>query len=484
MSQSSSTSRFDRGARVTLILTAAILILAVLFTAYRFTLPTDGWLSTERAEEPADFNAVGYIYEIDIMGLPSGLQPGDLLLAVEGITLADAGAPDLLSLKDSWLAGNTVRYTMARGEKIVGLDVPLTKWDIGKYARAIFTITDLTTYLGVIAFLGISFLAFWRRPENPAARALLVLATVVSVLYIVVDILPVMVIDEVFPTSAFGGFLFISALFTLLLPPAFIRFALVFPEPVPILRRRPWLAFVPYGIGLIAFGAFVAQIFVFGWVWMATSVFITLALLVYSAFTVHDAVGRAQLRWALGGAIAGLGFFFLTFIPVFLPVPAPVENFLNATTGFGFGIMGIALGIAVLRYRLFDIDVIIRKTTSYAILTALLALVYFGSVIILQRALSPITGDSTAAVVLSTLLIAALFLPLRRRVQAAIDRRFFRKKYDAEQVLARFAATARDETDLDELTAELARVIQETMEPESVSVWLRPTDERAVITHD
>ncbi|MEZ4517229.1 MAG: hypothetical protein R3C44_10450 [Chloroflexota bacterium] len=129
-----------------------------------------------------------------------------------------------------------------------------------------------------------------------------------------------------------------------------------------------------------------------------------------------------------------------------------------------------------MRYRLFDIDVIIRRTTSYAILTGLLLLVYFGSVIILQRLLSPITGESTVAVVLSTLLIAALFLPLRRRVQEVIDRRFFRQKYDAEQVMAEFAATVRDETDLDALTAELVRVIQETMQPEFVSVWLKEPD--------
>ena len=96
--------------------------------------------------------------------------------------------------------------------------------------------------------------------------------------------------------------------------------------------------------------------------------------------------------------------------------------------------------------------------------------------LVLQGLLTPITGSSTPVVVLSTLLIAALFLPLRRRVQAIIDRRFFRKKYDAEKVLQQFAATARDETDLDALTAELLRVIQETMEPESVSLWLRPAE--------
>jgi len=137
-------------------------------------------------------------------------------------------------------------------------------------------------------------------------------------------------------------------------------------------------------------------------------------------------------------------------------------------------IFPICLAVGILRYRLFDIDVIIRRTTSYAIITGLLALVYFGSIVVLQGLLSPFMSDATPAVVLSTLLIAALFLPVRRRVQDVIDRRFNRTRYDAEKTLAAFAATARDETDLDALLSELVRVIQETMEPEHVSVWLRP----------
>jgi asparagine N-glycosylation enzyme membrane subunit Stt3 len=182
------------------------------------------------------------------------------------------------------------------------------------------------------------------------------------------------------------------------------------------------------------------------------------------------------MRWlALG---FGLGFVLplAVLLTSFYLFPAfdPRRQAISVAGNMALLILPLCLAIGILRYRLFDIDVIIRRTTSYALITGLLALVYFGSIVVLQGLLSPFTGDSTPAVVLSTLLIAALFLPVRRRVQDAIDRRFNRTRYDAEKTLAAFAATARDETDLDALLAELARVIQETMQPEHVSVWLRP----------
>ena len=135
----------------------------------------------------------------------------------------------------------------------------------------------------------------------------------------------------------------------------------------------------------------------------------------------------------------------------------------------------VAVGNAILRYRLYDIDVIIRRTLVYSLLTALLALAYFGSVIILQGLLQALTGQgqNTFAVVASTLGIAALFVPLRRRVQAFIDRRFYRDRYDAARILEAFGRSIRDDVDLDGLTERLVGVVQDSMQPESIVMWLR-----------
>ncbi|MFN2192883.1 MAG: hypothetical protein ACK2UG_11120, partial [Candidatus Promineifilaceae bacterium] len=129
----------------------------------------------------------------------------------------------------------------------------------------------------------------------------------------------------------------------------------------------------------------------------------------------------------------------------------------------------------ILRYHLFEIDLIIRKTAVYAAISIVLGLVYFGSVILLQTLFGEFLGEqSTVILVVSTLLIAALFSPVRRWVQNAIDRRFYRSKYDAQQVLNRFAQVARQETDLDNLSAELLSVLYETFQPQSVGLWTAP----------
>jgi hypothetical protein len=188
-----------------------------------------------------------------------------------------------------------------------------------------------------------------------------------------------------------------------------------------------------------------------------------------------DPVTRAQVSWvALGIAISIGG----TLIVYLLNLSGLVEyrgGLVESVLSWPVGLaLPICLAIAILRYRLFDIDVIIRKTLVYTVLTGVLALVYFGLVVVLQSIVDATGGQqSTLVIVISTLVIAALFAPLRRAVQNVIDRRFFRKKYDAEQVLNQFVASARNETDMDVLTAELEHAVRETLQPTLVSVWLR-----------
>jgi hypothetical protein len=137
--------------------------------------------------------------------------------------------------------------------------------------------------------------------------------------------------------------------------------------------------------------------------------------------------------------------------------------------------MPVAVGIAILRHRLYDIDILINRTLVYGSLTMLLVLVYFGGVVVLQRLFVLLSGQvSTIAVVASTLLIAALFSPLRRRIQSFVDRRFYRGKYDAQKTLQAFSSRLRDETDLNALSYDLVGVVRETMQPAHVSLWLRP----------
>ena len=131
------------------------------------------------------------------------------------------------------------------------------------------------------------------------------------------------------------------------------------------------------------------------------------------------------------------------------------------------------MGIAILRYRLYEIDLIINRTLVYGSLTATLGLVYFGSVTTLQYLFSLLTGQgNTLAIVASTLAIATLFNPLRRRIQGFIDRRFYRRKYDAAKTLEAFGSRLRDATDLEKLCEDLAKVVDETIHPSHISLWL------------
>jgi hypothetical protein len=192
-------------------------------------------------------------------------------------------------------------------------------------------------------------------------------------------------------------------------------------------------------------------------------------------------VERLQTKWVVLGFSVFAGFLLIGFALSGLIARNSLGFILYDTFFFDLAglLIPLSIGFSVLRYRLWDVDVIIRKTLLYGLVTGVLALVYFGGVTVLQGLFSSITRQqSPAAVVFSTIAIYILFNPLRRRVQDFIDRRFYRKKYDAQKTLEQFAAVARNETDLEALSAELVRVVQETMQPEQVSLWLRKTTNR------
>jgi hypothetical protein len=180
---------------------------------------------------------------------------------------------------------------------------------------------------------------------------------------------------------------------------------------------------------------------------------------------------RLQLKWFVYAATLGVLAISLADL-----VPAPLGVWIeNLAWTVAPPSLAAAAGIAVLRYRLYDIDVIINRTLVYGSLTATLVVLYFGGIVVLQRIFVLLTGEqSNLAVVASTLLIAALFNSLRRRIQSFIDRRFYRNKYDARKTLEAFSAKLREETDLEALNSELVGVVRETMQPAHVSLWLRP----------
>jgi hypothetical protein len=190
---------------------------------------------------------------------------------------------------------------------------------------------------------------------------------------------------------------------------------------------------------------------------------------------------REQIKWlAFAALILGLGFSSFVIPGILLPEDTggdnPLwENLLEDAVTLSFVGVPVAVGIAILRYRLYEIDIIINRALVYVSLTATLVALYFGGIVVLQRLFVALTGEkSTLAVVASTLLIAALFNPLRRRIQGFIDHRFYRRKYNAAKTLQVFSAKLRNETDLDTLRDDLVCVVRDTMQPAHVSVWLRP----------
>ncbi|HEX6709531.1 MAG TPA: hypothetical protein VF068_04305 [Rubrobacter sp.] len=233
------------------------------------------------------------------------------------------------------------------------------------------------------------------------------------------------------------------------------------------LEEQPWIAQV--------LGSFL---------WLLPMCILASATSLFLRFRRSGRVERQQIKWiAFAAAFVALGFLALLvgenlFSPGGTDPSRPLwEKLFEDAVTLSYAGVPIAMGFAVLRYRLYDIDVVINRALVYGALSATLVVLYFGGVATTQAVFRTLTGQQQQpqlAIVISTLIIAALFNPLRRRIQSFIDRRFYRRKYDARKTLEAFSATLRDETDLQALNGELTRVVRETMQPAHVSLWLRP----------
>jgi hypothetical protein len=263
-----------------------------------------------------------------------------------------------------------------------------------------------------------------------------------------------------------------------------VLFFLLFPDGRFVPRWTRWLA--------VAWLAYVFQEDLLPGLYSGSPVLETVSFLVFVVFVVSmiwsfvyryrrvlSSDQRRQTKWVVFGTALGVAGTFPFKLPLDLSLLGGDTPFALLVLEMGFALslllIPLSISVAVLRSRLFDIDALINRTLVYGSLTAALVAVYFGAVVVLQRLFVVLSGEkSTLAVVVSTLAIAALFNPLRRRAQAFVDRRFYRRKYDARRTLETFSATLKDETDLEALNDDLVVVVRETMQPEHVGFWLRP----------
>ncbi len=490
----SSESRMDRKSWAVLAFVILVLLLSLIQTIDRLRLPWDGWSLARDATGSGE----RLVYYQNLVAGSSALQPGDVLLSVQGqpfeeilrraLTVSPQRPPN-------WKAGGTVYYTVLRSGKQEFAAVWLVHLTPLQIANSI--LRNWLINPSLLPALLIGFFVFARRPRNLAAQLLLVL----TACYFASDGIAksiggsnVMGLAELFyPQAYWPSQFFANLLWSFIIGPVYAHLFLAFPVTKrPLLQFPRFTLIALYGSAPLAFlGALLAfrdpiefwnAWSAFNLVELVLIIGIAIASAAHSLLTTREYAMRAQIRWiAAGTVITSLGA--LSGV-VMSSIGLAGKSWLLELIAFRglFLAFPIAVGVAILRYRLFDIDVIIRRTVIYGALSSVLALTYVSLVFLLQQYFHELTGEqqSGIAAAISTLIIAALFVPLREWMQKAIDRRFYRSKYDAAQTLSTFAAKLRDEVELDKLTEDVIRVIEDTMQPSSVTLWLnRPADERS-----
>ena len=362
--------------------------------------------------------------------------------------------------------------------------------------------SDLMWNLLALEFGILAALILWRQPGNRVGWLLMLPALVAIPQALVATFgtipvsAPAAVTPAIFLTLWWSAWSWVPSIFAILLLP------LYFPTGKPPSRRWGWVgvyalvlaaififlvtftdAIWPVVEGEIAWRlpnpiGFVPVAFLDGPffmpIWSANLVLLTLLSIASLIYRYRHAAAyeRQQIKW-LTCACAVFALIYAVGVGVNQGAETPISIAWGLLFVAGIAAIPIVIAYSILRHRLFDIDVVLRRTLIYTSVTALLAVTFYGLVLVLQRLVTGLTGqESPVAIVASTLVIAALFSPLRRRVQDFVDRRFYRRKYDAQRVLAQFATVARNETDIDRLAMALEGAVAETMQPSSMSSWI------------
>ncbi len=468
--------RFDRSSWITVSIAAALFTATLSVVIASYNTPMDGWF----VDRGPWGRYLAPIYLEPIKGT-SELEAGDVLVAVEGVPFEqlEYQAATLEPRRPAnWNWGETVRYTVLRDEQQLQVDVTLVRPPLMSLYRP-QVLADNPVLLTFPIFLLISSFVFLLRPRQRAAQLLFLFGfTFFNDNLITWVAVPPGVADLFSPLTYWPKIILGNASWLILIGPLLVHLFLIFPVRKLPLRRFPRL------IPIALYGGYATASLVFvAWnisgrtipgltfttILIVPCLLLPTASLIHSFFTVREPVARMQVRWiALGGVVGIVGPVGLWAIVGGLSPSSPFwQDLLYLLLALVFP---LSLAVAILRYRLWDIDIIINRTLVYGTLSGTLAVVYFTSVVLLQQVF-PV--ESSISIVLSTLAIAAIFSPLRRRIQDFIDKRFYRRKYDAEVILSDFASAVRDEVDLERLSGQLTARVGQALQPSSISLWLR-----------
>ena len=425
--------RFTPAGWAVLVFALGLVLLSAAQLAYRSTLPTDGWLilTTE------NFDAPDWVYWENLVGAPSGLQREDIVASVDGRSVQGAASNNHIPPPPGWATNQTVEMGVRRGDQTLLMAVPVVHWTPQSLWRHMVVRPELLVgLLGALVFFALALFTFYQRSDIPASRALLVLSATflaINISGLLPDGLSVQFNRLAFYTTGAFSYLIIGVL----LAPTLLAFTLLFPRPKRIIQRHPWLTFLPFAIGILVGVVIVTGgIPVLGWLATLSMVAAAIISFIHAGFTQRDAISRSQFRWAVGGSVAGMLLVLLVFPAAAGLIAHPLlAHLMGSGLHLGFTVIGIALGIAILHHRLFELDLIINRALVYGTLTICIIGIYVlvvGYLSMLFRA-----EGSLALSLIATGIVAVLFAPLRDLVQRGVNRLMYGQRDEPYQVLTR-----------------------------------------------